>query len=373
MKPMILIIIELVIVIIGLALTPVLFYHFPRLPEVKENVESLLRISVIIPARNEEKNLALLLEDLCNQSIKPFEIICVDDESSDATTKIAESYGARVISLHNKPEGWTGKTWACQNGANFAKGELLLFLDADIRLGRNGILRLIKAYSESGRTISVQPFHCTERLYEQFSLPFNLIQIAANGTTLCKQQGVGLYGPIILISKVNYNIIGGHESVRRSVVEDMALGERLKEAGIPYQLFIGDQEISFRMYREGIHCLFQGWIKNIASGAGKTSKELFWMVFLWVASMTSVPLHMVLFAINKALPELTVCILLYVLWAVILYILSKKVGRFRIMTIIFYPVLVIGLISIFVISQIKRIFGLSVIWKGRAIGWEDKA
>lgn len=279
MKPMTLIIIELVIALFGLALTPVLFYRFPRLPEDKEWVERIPRVSVIIPARNEEKNLALLLEDLCNQSIKPFEIICVDDESSDATAKIAKSFGVRVISLYNKPEGWTGKTWACHNGADLAKGKLLLFLDADIRLGKNGIKRLIKAYSESGRTISVQPFHCTERLYEQFSLPFNLIQIAANGTTLFKQQGVGLYGPIILISKVNYKIIGGHESVRKSVVEDMALAQRLKEAGIPYQLFVGDKEISFRMYSEGFYSLFQGWVKNISSGAGKTSRILFWMVF----------------------------------------------------------------------------------------------
>ncbi len=372
MNPVTLIIVELVIVLIGIALTPVLFYRFPKLPAIRERVEHIPVISVIIPARNEEKTLPLLLEDLRNQSIQPFEIICVDDESTDATAQIAESYGVRVISLHNKPEGWTGKTWACQNGADTAKGELLLFLDADIRLGRNGILRLIKAYSDSDCTISVQPFHRTKRVYEQFSLLFNLIQIAANGTALPRPLGIGLYGPIILIPKSDYAIIGGHKSVKKSVVEDMALGQRLKEAAIPYQLFVGDKEISFRMYSGGLHSLFQGWVKNIASGAGKTPKPLFWMMFFWIASMISVPLHMVIFAISKVLLWLAVYSLLYMTWVGVLCILSTKVGKFRIFTIVFYPLLIIGFISIFVISQFKRLFGLSVIWKERAIRGEDE-
>lgn len=151
------------------------------------------------------------------------------------TAQIAKSYGVKVISLYNKPEGWTGKTWPCQNGANIAKGDLLLFIDADIRLGRDGILRLIKAFSDCNCTISVQPYHTTKRAYEQFSLLFNLVQLAANGTTLRKPIGIGLYGPIILISKSEYDTLGGHESVRKSI-EDMALGQRLKQAGIPYQL-----------------------------------------------------------------------------------------------------------------------------------------
>ena len=136
---MTLIIIEFVIVLIGLVVTPVLFYHFPRLPETRSKDVHFPTISVIIPARNEEKNLSLLLKDMNTQSASPFEIICVDDESSDSTAQIAESYGVKVLSLRDKPQGWTGKSWACQNGANAAKGELLLFLDADVRLEQNGI------------------------------------------------------------------------------------------------------------------------------------------------------------------------------------------------------------------------------------------
>ncbi len=369
---MIRIIIELVIVLIGLVLTPVLFNNFPILPRVNEKKKNLPPVSIIIPARNEEKNLLLLLEDLFKQSIEPIEIICIDDDSSDATAQIAQSYGVKVISLHNKPEGWTGKTWACQNGANIAKGDILLFLDADIRLGRNGVLRLINAFLDSSCTISVQPYHVTEKLYEQFSLIFNLVQLAANGTTLRKQNGIGLYGPIILISKSNYDTIGGHESVRKCIVEDMAIGQRLKQAGIHYQLFIGDKEISFRMYSGGFRSLLQGWSKNISSGAGITSKSLFWMVFIWITSFISVPLHMIIFAINNNWTWFVIYSLLYMVWSVILYVLSLKAGRFNILSVILYPVLIIGFVGIFCLSLFRKLFGLSVTWKGRAIGWEEK-
>jgi 4,4'-diaponeurosporenoate glycosyltransferase len=365
-------IIELIIVFIGLAVTPILFYRFPRITTAKSD-NCLPKLSVIIPARNEEKSLPLLLEDLRGQSCKPFEIICVDDESSDATAQIAESYDARVILLKSKPDGWVGKTWACQNGANAAEGELLLFLDADVRLGEDGIQRLLQSYSDQNCTISVQPYHCTETWYEQSSLLFNLLQIAANGTALPKPFDIGLYGPIFLISIDEYKRIGGHESVQDSIVEDMALGQRLKEAGIPYRLFVGDPNISFRMYNGGIRSLFQGWIKNIATCAMKTPPALFWMVFFWITSMTSVSIHVVIFAASDNMPWLILYSALYVVWLTILHILSKKIGRFRLLSIVFYPVLILVLFVILSVSLFKKIFGLKVIWKGRSVGEEEKA
>lgn len=363
-------IIELLIVLLGLAITPVLFYRFPRISKAK-NEDNRSSLSVIIPARNEGKILPLLLEDLRVQSSTPFEIICADDESSDDTAQIAASLGARVISLTDKPDGWMGKTWACQNGADLAKGDLLLFLDADVRLGNNAIQRLMQTYSEQHCTISVQPYHNTEMWHEQCSILFNLVQIAANGTALPKPMGAGLYGPVVLISKADYNKIGGHKSVRNCIVEDRALGQRLREAGIPYLLFVGDKDIAFRMYPEGTRSLFQGWIKNIAACAAKTPKTLFWMVFFWIASMTSAPIHIALFAFSANLPWLVLYSALYILWVSVLFILSKKAGRFRVLPIILYPILIIVLFVILSVSMVKKIFGLKVVWKGRSIREED--
>ena len=384
---MIQIIIEITIVILGLLANLLLFYRFPRLPKAgsglaKDNSgvqgepvtanPDLPRVSVIIPARNEEKNLPLLLSDLQNQSLTPLEIICVDDDSSDDTARIASEFGVRVLSLHDKPDGWTGKTWAAQNGADKASGELLLFLDADVRLGKDGLLRLMLAYAEHPETISVQPYHATERPHEQFSLLFNLIQIAANGAALPKPLSIGLYGPVILIARSDYSRIGGHEAVRKNIVEDMALGQRLKSVGLPFRLYIGDSGISFRMYADGLKSLYRGWVKNIAAGAAKTPLPLFAAVFVWIASMISVPVHAVLFAIAGNLPWLLLYALFYVAWVLILLMLSKKVGYFRLPAVLFYPVLMLVLLTVFSISLFKKIFGLKVIWKDRAIGREDK-
>lgn len=362
---------SLVIVCIGLLLNLVLFNRFPKLPARQKSTQTPT-FSIIIPARDEEQNLACLLGDLQVQSLKPDEIICVDDDSSDGTAKIAESFGATLISLHDKPQGWTGKTWACQNGANLATGELLLFLDADVRLGVDGLARLVQAYKENNCTISVQPFHKTEKPYEQLSLLFNLIQIAANGTTLPWDSTLGLHGPVILIPKTDYDLIGGHETIRNVVVEDLALGHQLKKAHLPYKLFIGDENISYKMYSSGLVSLFQGWVKCIAGGASITSLLSLFMIFLWISSIAGSPYYLAQFAISGNLPMLLAHSGLYLLWVIILYLLAKKIGRFHLLYIVFFPILIISFLFLFIFSLIKRLLGLPVTWKGRVIAGEDK-
>ena len=88
-------------------------------------------LSIIIPARNEETNLPTLLRSLTAQSVRPLEILVVDDASTDRTPGIARQNGAQVIPSLPLPAGWRGKTWACHQGAQHASGQLLLFLDAD--------------------------------------------------------------------------------------------------------------------------------------------------------------------------------------------------------------------------------------------------
>ena len=116
------ILVELAIVLVGLAVTAILFHRFPTLPAAeRDTVANYPSVSVIIPARNEEVNLPLLLSDLYAQTLPIHEIICVDDNSEDSTAQIIAASGARLIALNTKPNEWTGKTWACQNGADAAK------------------------------------------------------------------------------------------------------------------------------------------------------------------------------------------------------------------------------------------------------------
>ena len=369
---MIRMIIEFTIVILGMASTFILYFRFPALPSIQENILKYPSISVIIPARNEEKNIALLLKDLKTQTIALHKIICVNDLSEDKTSQIAAKYGARVINIKNKPNGWIGKSWAAQNGANIATGELLLFLDADVRVKKDGIKILVQAYLKEDCTVSVQPYHKTNKMYEQFSMFFNLIQISANGIALPKPKNTGLYGPVILIPKSDYLKIGGHERVRQSIVEDMALGAELKKANIPFSLFIGNQNIYFRMYSDGFLALLQGWTKNISSGATRTPLIVFIMVFLWISSLISVPVQIVKFAILQNWPLLITCSALYIIWVLILIFLSKRVGNFKVYSIIFYPILMFVTLCVCIVSMFKKIFNIKVKWKGRTIDMGKK-
>lgn len=365
-------ILELAIVLAGLMATAVLFYRIPRLSKKVMCAEAIPTFSIIIPARNEEQNLSLILDDLKKQSLSPLEIIVVDDMSEDRTTAVARSYGVRLISVNQKPEGWTGKTWACQCGADAAGGELLVFLDADVRLGDNGLRRLVSAYMVEHCTISVQPWHQTERAYEQFSMFFNLIQIAANGTALPWHCPAGLYGPVILISGKDYRKVGGHQAVKDSIIEDVSLGLRLDQLGHPYHIYIGDKDISFRMYAGGLQSLLEGWTKNLASGAASTHPVIFALVFLWISSLASAPFHLVFALIGAQWVWTALYGFLYAVWVMVLIGLTKKIGRFFRGAVVLYPLLLLIFLYVFILSAIKKIFRLKVRWKGRTLATETK-
>ena len=125
-------------------------------------------LSVIIPARNEEHNLPALLRSINAQSVRPQEVIVVDDASTDRTAEVACSLGATVISSQPLPGGWLGKTWACQQGANTAHGNTLLFVDADTWFETGGLERILAHYNTGA--LSVGPYHAVRLPYEQLSV-----------------------------------------------------------------------------------------------------------------------------------------------------------------------------------------------------------
>lgn len=358
--------IELFLAAAGLLMTFVLFYRFPKLPR-ETSLSSLPRVSVVIPARNEAGNLPRLLTALKNQNVSPLEILVVDDASQDQTAEISRAFGVKVLTPPEKPEGWIGKCWACQFGAEHAVSELLLFLDADVDLAPDGLGRLLAAYEKEQTALSVQPYHLPKKAYEQLSLFFNLVQVAANGSALRTPISLGLYGPVVLIPRAQYVSIGGHARIRGNILEDMAFGELLRKNGVPFRLFIGDGELSFRMYPEGLKSLLQGWTKNLAAGAAKTPFPLFLPVFLWVMSAVSVPLHLVVFALSAQRFGLFAFGALYCVWVAVLFLLSRRVGRFSPLAILLFPAPMAVFLAVFFVSVLKRLFGWNVIWKGRAI------
>lgn len=371
-------------IVLGLVASWILFYHFPGLErdDPQDLGKKMPRLSIIIPARNEEQNLALLLGDLQKQQVDIHEIICVDDGSSDQTAKIATALGARLITSAPKPAGWLGKSWACQQGGVVASGVLLLFLDADVRLSPTGIGKLLKAYQSTGRVVSVMPYHQIENKTEALSLFFNCIQMGANGLGLPAERDqkkpsnnqksshpyqIGLYGPVILISRADYLTVGGHTAIKDSIVDDIALGEKLREKDIPFALFLGDHDVSYRMYRGGLRELIQGWTKNQAAGVSKTPLLLIGLVFFWITAVASAPLYLVLNLVGQQWLEAGIMAACYGIWVLELTRIARHIGSFSVIDIVCYPLLLFFYLLIFLRSLAKKILGRPVIWKDREI------
>jgi len=364
--------------VLGLAASWILFYRFPGLErgDSQDRGNQTPRLSIIIPARNEEQNLSLLLGDLSRQQTQIHEIICVDDGSTDLTNRIATAAGARLITSAPRPAGWLGKSWACQQGGEAATGTLLLFLDADVRLSPAGIGKLLKAHQKTGRVVSVMPYHHIESKTEALSLFFNCIQMGANGLGLPVGRGknkqtnpyqIGLYGPVILISQADYQAVGGHAAIKDSIVDDIALGEKLRAKEMPFALFLGDHDVSYRMYRGGLRQLVQGWTKNQAAGVAKTPLLAIALVFFWITAVASAPFYLVLNLVGQQWLEAGIMAACYGIWVLELTRIARHIGSFSVIDIVCYPLLLLFYLAIFLRSLVKRILGRPVIWKDREI------
>lgn len=343
-----------------------LFKDIPSIKTSKQKPKKI-KVSIVIPARNEESNLAFLLTDLKKQSFDIHEILCVDDNSTDNTIQIIKNFNVDYLQITEKDKDWTGKTWACQVGAEKATGEVILFIDADVRMGSDTIENLVAEYLLDKKVVSVQPYHEVIDFYEQFAFFFNVIGIGGNGAALpYSKKKAGLFGPVILISKQDFEQIGGFYYVRKSVIEDVELGKLLTKNNLEFKLFVGDRSLYFKMYASFKELLL-GFIKNYASGASKTPFILFVLTFIWVQSMTVYPLLIINSIINNSNIELYFSVFMYIITCIHLIFIGKKIGSFKKRYIIVYPMLLIVFHVVFIYSSFLKILGKKVNWKGRQI------
>jgi len=328
------------------------------------------KISVIIPARNEETNLKLLLDSLKCQELKPFEVIVVDDQSEDRTAEVARKAGAILIRIEDLPEGWKGKPWACFNGARYAQGEFFLFLDADTVLYKEGIKNIYNCFLKNNAVISVQPYHLIKKPYENFSSYFNLILMAAmNAFTPFQRflKPIGMFGPCLFCSRENYFMVNGHQGVSTSIIEDLDFGKNLVRRKIPISNYGGKGTINFRMYPDGMKDLINGWTKSIGIGARSTPIYLLIMIVAWISANFS-PIFFLVKGIylNDNWLLLAGVILYAALYLQINWML-RRIGNFSFWVPVFYLIPLLFFIIVFVRSLYKIFVTRRVEWKGRVI------
>ena len=326
-------------------------------------------VSVLIPARNEAATLPNLLAALSNQVLRPAEVIVVDDDSSDGTATIArqsaDTLAIKVIQPPPLPEGWCGKTWALHNGVAASRAELLVFLDADTEPAPDFLASLLACHQQLGGLVSVQPYHRTERAYEQLSVLFNLVGLMA--VPLGARVGVA-FGPAMVTSRADYQRIGGHAAVANRVVEDWFLAHAYERSGLPVSAYIGDGDIEYRMYPGGLRELVLGFDKNFATAAGEVRWPWMLAVLLWLSGLfwaawclPASLLHWPMLGDRSLLVNGVV----YLGFSLQLVLLTRRVGSFGWINLLF-PIPVIFFLGVFVLAIFNLERG-TIEWKDRHI------
>ncbi len=354
------------------------FLFLLRIPRCKESsgeTQSYPSVSIIIPARNEEKSLPILLASLRDQSYRADEIIVVVGQSEDRTKEIAEREGVRTIQSEPLPKGWVGKPWACYQGAQVARGEILIFLDSDTFLEKDGLKKVVETCMERDGIVSIQPYHKTKRLYEQLSAFFNIIMMGAMGTFTVmgnRIKPIGLFGPCVVMRKKYYFESGGHREVRSEVVEDLALGERFKRQKVPIHCYGGKKTISFRMYPNGMGELIDGWSKGFATGAIKTYIPILFAIIAWIGGGISATRYFIEALFNTNGLSILISASAYLCYAAQIYWMLFRVGTFKFYTALFYPVSLLFFLTVFLRSVFLIFIRRKVRWKGVTISLKDK-
>jgi glycosyltransferase involved in cell wall biosynthesis len=245
-----------------------------------------LRVSAIVPARNEEQNIAAAVESLAAQP-EIAEIIVVNDQSTDGTARILAELAAkiprlRVMETRELPEGWVGKNYAVWLGARQATGDWLLFTDADVaHLAGSTAHALADAAEFDAAVVSYSPEQETPTWWERAMIPFVYCRLAQKFSYAQVNDpaspAAAANGQFMLIRRYVYEAIGGHESVASEVLEDVAIAERVKRSGFRLHFAPGEGIARVRMYRT-FGAMWQGWKKNLyplmVTPPGSVSGEL---------------------------------------------------------------------------------------------------
>jgi glycosyltransferase involved in cell wall biosynthesis len=226
-------------------------------------------VSIIIPARNEEASLGACLESLVAQTGVSFEIILVDDHSTDRTREIATSFAkVRAMEAGPLPVGWTGKNNAVTTGARQARGQWLLFTDADtIHLPGSLARALAEAQQNGVEMLSYSPEQIAVSFWEMATLPVVFAELAReyppSKVSDPNSALAAANGQYILIRRDAYEAVGGHAAVAADILEDVVLARAVKASGRKIRFRYAAEAVRTRMYRNYTQ-LRDGWTKNLA-------------------------------------------------------------------------------------------------------------
>ena len=240
-------------------------------------------VSVVIPARDEAAVIQRVARSVLASTYRPLELLVVDDRSTDDTALIVERLAAqdgrvRLIRGEPLPEGWYGKPWACHQGYRAARGELLLFTDADTHHEPELLARAVAALErERADLVTVAPWQQCVTFWERLVMPQVWLLLAlryhpSRVNRAKRERDVIANGQFILVPRKSYEAVGTHQVVRDEVAEDLALAQAFHRAGRQIHFAFAERLMETRMYQSLPH-IVEGWSKNMYLGGRRSFPE----------------------------------------------------------------------------------------------------
>lgn len=338
--------------------------------------EKLPFVSVLVPARNEEHNIRTILTSLLKQDYPNYEVIVLNDSSTDNTSvlinEVKKEYPQLKV-MNGKPleDGWTGKCYACKQLFDASKGEYILFTDADTVHNTNSLRDSITiALSRDADMLTLFPKMQMVTLAEKVIMPmlwFTVMLLLPFYFVDKKgfvKFSIGI-GPFMMFKRASYEAIGGHNSVKNAIVEDVWLARLIKEHGMNLVAADGSNMLSVRMY-QSFKEIWNGFSKNIFAGFEFSTPALFTINFLYFLLFF---LPFLLFFKELSLPFCSCYLLILTgLQVLILYVCRVLISikwKLGFVSTILHP---LGALSVPVIALNSWrwiAFGKGAKWKGR--------
>ena len=351
-----------------------------KTPGVRNRLKGPLPlVSVIVPARNEAKNIGPCLDSLLKQDYPDFEIIVVDDNSSDDTPVIVSRLAAadrhlKLIHGDPLPDDWAGKPFACIQGARQACGEWLVFADADTRHEPGMLSRIIPLAIESGASmISGFPRQITTSLAQKITLPMIYFILMAWAPFWWLHRSRRLppsiaYGAFILFPSAAYWRFGGHEAVKNRVLEDVWLGVETSRHGGRHLAGDLSPVVSCHMY-DSLHSIWEGFTKWMYSVSAESTVGLATLVVLGYTTLLA-PFYWCWRAIF-VLDYTPAWAILPVMQVLVILLMRQLVdNRFRSarFSSLLFPFSMAFLLAVVLYGMARQVAGVGVSWKNRIYG-----
>ena len=357
------------------------FLWLKKIP-TKKNIPKSKLVSILIPARNEADVIESTIKSIINQSYQNYELIILDDNSSDTTESIIQKYAKsnpkiELINGLSLPEGWLGKNWACHQLSEKAEGEYILFIDADTNLDKfileDSVIALQKEKIDllslvPGRDTKLIADHAMKKIISWFIvcwLPMKLA-IKLNAPFLS-----ATFGQFMLFKKSSFNDIGGFEAIKDNPVDDFQLGRNIKKNLFKWMLYDAVFRITTRTYNTNKD-LISGYSKNIFPAVGY-SISIFVVIFLILISFvlgSTIPIILFALGILQNQQLILLCISLLILLFISWGIVTIRF-KYSIFTPFSFPLLISLILLLALRSFVDNVFYSST-WKGRSYRTDKK-